>query len=141
MSDFRKIRRALPSWNTRFEIRSFAILPVKHLRSRILKQKIPAFRRSLVPDLMIIYAIWYHLYNLKNVKNTHEGVLYLAKLQASLQLYSKKYLSMGVFTFFDLCKWYQIAQSTSYMVLVSLNWPWNSLQSLNSIFDSFHHFS
>ena len=33
-------------------------------------------------------AIWYHLCNLKNVKNTHERVLLLAKLQAfSLQLY------------------------------------------------------
>ena len=27
------------------------------------------------------YAIWYHLYNLKNVKNTHGGVLLLVKLQ------------------------------------------------------------
>ena len=27
-------------------------------------------------------AIWYHLYNLKNVKNTHGGVLLLVKLQA-----------------------------------------------------------
>ena len=26
--------------------------------------------------------IWYHLYNLKNVKNTHGGVLLLVKLQA-----------------------------------------------------------
>ena len=26
-------------------------------------------------------AIWYHLYNLKNVKNTHGGVLILVKLQ------------------------------------------------------------
>ena len=25
-------------------------------------------------------AIWYHLYNLKNVKNTHGGVLLLVKL-------------------------------------------------------------
>ena len=33
-------------------------------------------------------AIWYHLYNLKNVKNTHGGMLLLVKLQAkSLQLY------------------------------------------------------
>ena len=30
----------------------------------------------------IRYAIWYHLYNLKNVKNTHRGVLLLAKFQA-----------------------------------------------------------
>ena len=28
-------------------------------------------------------AIWYHLHNLKNVKNTHERVLILVKLQAS----------------------------------------------------------
>ena len=27
-------------------------------------------------------AIWYHLYNLKTVKNTHGGVLLLVKLQA-----------------------------------------------------------
>ena len=27
-------------------------------------------------------AIWYHLYNLKSVKNTHGGVLILVKLQA-----------------------------------------------------------
>ena len=27
-------------------------------------------------------AIWYHLYNLNNVKNTHDVVLHLAKLQA-----------------------------------------------------------
>ena len=30
----------------------------------------------------MFYAIRYHLYNLKNVKNTHEGVLLLVKLQA-----------------------------------------------------------
>ena len=28
-------------------------------------------------------AIWYHLYNLKNMKNTHGGVLILVKLQAA----------------------------------------------------------
>ena len=27
-------------------------------------------------------AIWCHLYNLKNVQNTHEGVLLLVKLEA-----------------------------------------------------------
>ena len=32
--------------------------------------------------LVMSYAIWYHLYNLKNVKNTHGGVLLLLKLQA-----------------------------------------------------------
>ena len=31
-------------------------------------------------------AIWYHLYNFKNVKNTHGGVLLLVKLQALLKV-------------------------------------------------------
>ena len=36
------------------------------------------------------WAIWYRLYNLKNVKNTHGGVILLVKLQAkSLELYKK----------------------------------------------------
>ena len=26
------------------------------------------------PEYVVRCAIWYHLYNLKNVKNTHEGV-------------------------------------------------------------------
>ena len=34
----------------------------------------------------MLCAIWYHLYNLKNVKNTHGGVLLLVKLQASLKV-------------------------------------------------------
>ena len=33
-------------------------------------------------------AIWYHFYNLKNLENTHGGVLFLVKLQAKcLYLY------------------------------------------------------
>ena len=31
---------------------------------------------------VVLCAIWYHSYNLKNVKNTHGGVLLLVKLQA-----------------------------------------------------------
>ena len=39
-----------------------------------------------IKKYVMFFAIWYHLYDLKNVKNTHEGVL-LLKLQAfSLQL-------------------------------------------------------
>ena len=48
------------------------------------------------PDCSYVmrYAIWYHLYNLRNVKNTHGEVLLLAvKLQA-------KATSMGVFHVF-----------------------------------------
>ena len=34
-------------------------------------------------------AIWYHLYNLKNVKNTYGGVLLLVKLQAKACIFIK----------------------------------------------------
>ena len=30
----------------------------------------------------MFFAIWDHLYNVKNMKNTHGGVLLLVKLQA-----------------------------------------------------------
>ena len=45
----------------------------------------------------MLCAIWYHLHNVKNVKNTHGGV--------------KVALFHGFFMFFKSLKWYQIAQS------------------------------
>ena len=53
-------------------------------------------------------AIWYYLYNLKNVKNSHGGVLILVKLQV-------KTPSWVFFTFFKLYKWHQIAQRSTYL--------------------------
>ena len=50
-------------------------------------------------------AIWYHLCNLKNVKNIRGGVLILVKLQAKINTPSWVF-----FMFFKLYKWYQIAQ-------------------------------
>ena len=53
-------------------------------------------------------AIWYHLYNLKNVKNIHWGVLILLN-------FTKINTPPWVFfTFFKLYKWYQIAQRITY---------------------------
>ena len=54
-------------------------------------------------------AICYHLYNFKNVKNTHGGVLLLVKSSKS------KTPPWVLFTFFKLCKWYLIAQRIIYM--------------------------
>ena len=34
---------------------------------------------------MMFHTIWYHLYNFKEVKNTHGGVLLLVKLQTFLR--------------------------------------------------------
>ena len=48
-------------------------------------------------------AIWYHLYNLKNVTNTHGGVLRLVKLQSNTP-------PLVFFTFLKLYKWYQMVQ-------------------------------
>ena len=59
-------------------------------------------------------SIWYHLYNLKNVENTHGGELLLVKLQASACNFTKSNSPPWVFsTFLKLYKWYQIAQSTT----------------------------
>ena len=60
-------------------------------------------------------AIWYHLYNLKNVKNTHGGVLLLVKLQANLQVTKSNTPPLVFFTFFKLYKWYQIAQRITWI--------------------------
>ena len=54
-------------------------------------------------------VIWYHLYNLKNVKITHGGVLILIKLQAFTKINTPPWV---VFTFCKLYKWYQIAHGT-----------------------------
>ena len=51
-------------------------------------------------------AIWYHSCNLKNVKNTHGGVLLLVTVFHGCFL-----------TFFKLYKWYQIAQNITYSLI------------------------
>ena len=61
----------------------------------------------------MLCTIWYHLYNFKNLKNTHAGVLLLVKLQAS----KSNTPPWVFFTFFKLYKWYQIAQRTTLMII------------------------
>ena len=59
-------------------------------------------------------ANWYHLYNSKNVKNTHRGVFTLVELQASACNFTEFNTPPWVFfTFFKLCKWHQIVQRTT----------------------------
>ena len=62
-------------------------------------------------------AILYHLYNLKNIRNTHGGVLHLVKLQLQLACnFTKSNTPPWVFfMFFKLYKCYQIAQYTTYL--------------------------
>ena len=64
---------------------------------------------------MVRCTIWYHLYNLKNVKDTHGGVLILVKLLASVCNFTKINTPPWVFIkFFKLYKWYQIALSITF---------------------------
>ena len=56
----------------------------------------------------MLCTIWYHLHNLKNVKNTHGGMSLLVKLQA---YFTKNNSPLWVFfTLLKLYKWFQIAQ-------------------------------
>ena len=57
--------------------------------------------------------IWYYLYNLKNLKKNHGGVLLLVKLQAK-----NNTPPLVFFTFLKLYEWYQIAQNITYVALI-----------------------
>ena len=60
-------------------------------------------------------VIWYHLCNLKNMKNTHKELLLFLKFLASAWNFTKRNPPPWVlFTFFKLYKWYHIAQNISY---------------------------
>ena len=61
-------------------------------------------------------AIWYHLCDLKNVKNTHEGMVLLVKLQTEACNFTKNSTSPWVFfTFFKLYEWYQMVPKHHYI--------------------------
>ena len=63
----------------------------------------------------LLGAIWYHLFNLKNVKNIHGRLLLLVKLQAlACNFIKTNSLSRVFFTCFKLYKWYQIAEGIIY---------------------------
>ena len=61
---------------------------------------------------VMLSAISYQLYNLKNAKNIHGGVLLLVKLQANAYIFTKSSTPPWVFFMsFKLYKWYQMEQS------------------------------
>ena len=65
-------------------------------------------------------AIWYHLCNLKNVKNAHGGVLLLVKSQAKACNFNKSNTPPWLFvTFFKLYKQYQIVQRITYSLMLT----------------------
>ena len=64
----------------------------------------------------MLCAIWYHLYNLKNVKNTFER---MSLLNTLLWLF---------FTFLNLHKWYQIVQH----ITLKINYKCKSYSQYNA---------
>ena len=51
---------------------------------RLCKKRFSCFKIVIPCTYLMFCAIWYHLHNLKNVKNTHGGVLLLVKLKVTL---------------------------------------------------------
>ena len=81
----------------------------------------------------VLCAIQYHLYNLKNGKNTHALACNLTKSNTSPWVF---------FPFFKLCRWYQIARCiTSRMLdsyrILSYKPKWHSNWMLMNIFNLF----
>ena len=65
-------------------------------------------------------TIWYHLHNLRNVKNTHGRVLLSEKLQAIIFNFTKSKFLPGCFMFFKLNKWYQIVQRITFELVKTI---------------------
>ena len=62
----------------------------------------------------MLCTIWYHLHYLKNVKNTHGGVVLLVTLQTKACNFIKSNTPPWVFfTFIKLYKWYQMAHASN----------------------------
>ena len=82
------------------------------LKQELFAAFLPTISFVAVQECKTLCAIWYHLYNLRNVKNTYERVLLLVKLQATLRKawnFTKSNTAPWIyFTFFKLYKWYQI---------------------------------
>ena len=67
------------------------------------------------------WTICYHLYYLKNVKNTHGGVLLLLKLQASVCNFTQSNtLAWVFFTFLKLYKWYQMNHNDFFCSIINV---------------------
>ena len=79
-------------------------------------------------DLVMFCTIWYHLYNFKNVKNTHGGVLLLVKLQTTPTLL-KVTLLHGCFSRFLNCTNGTKSRKTSHQNLLSIRENWKIVGS------------
>ena len=67
---------------------------------------------------VMLCAIWYRLYTIKNVRKTHEGVLVLVKLSLKVSFIKGITPPWVLFTFFIFYKWYLIGENVSYVALI-----------------------
>ena len=54
------------------------------LKGLIFSKLNPFTKREIPMQYVMLCRIWYHLYNLENLRNTHGGGLLLVKLQTSV---------------------------------------------------------
>ena len=66
----------------------------------------------------MLCVIWYHLYNLKNLKSTHGGVLFSVKLQAEACNFTKSISSPWVFFLFSNCTNGTKLRNASYFIYI-----------------------
>ena len=89
-----------------------------------------------------LFAIWYHLCNLKNVRNTHGAVLFLIKLQASAQsltvnlelLWKCMIFAFSETTFGAIWVWKMFLSNYSERRLSSVRMAWSILKLQNMLF-------
>ena len=75
---------------------------------------------DIIGTIVMLCAIWYHLYNLEKAKSTHGGVLLLVKLQVCN--FDKSNTPPWVFfTFFKLYKWLHIVQNITILCAVPVS--------------------
>ena len=75
---------------------SFLVVINLAVSQQYLQRQIPFF-------LVTLCAIWYHLYNLKNMKTTNGGGILLIKFQAEACSFTKRTLAHGYFSSFLNC--------------------------------------
>ena len=78
--------------------------------------------KSTMSKYVMHCAIRHYLYNLKNVRNVHGGVLLLVEMLASACNFTKSNTPpQAFFTFIKLYKWYQMAQNNIYPLMEHLS--------------------
>ena len=82
----------------------------------------------------MLCTIWYHLRNLKNVKNTHGGmIILLLKLQTEACHFTKSITTpLVLFMFFLNCTRGTKSRKASHIVILEFKWTITSINSMKS---------